>query len=236
MSAGTEDRDASEYRGDVVVGGEPQVRLAGCLRITKIAVDPEMSNNAYLLHCTRTGDQVLVDAAADAPTLLALAGDAGLRTVVTTHQHWDHHRALAEVVAATGAEVVVGAPDAEAVTGQTGVEVTRAVGHGDTLAVGACRLEVIALAGHTPGSWRCSSTPPTSATAARTCSPATRCSPAGWAARSATRRPSCGCSTRCETKIFDRLGDDTWFYPGHGDDSTLGEQRPHLAQWRERGW
>ena len=37
-------------------------------------------------------------------------------------------------------------------------------------------------------------------------------------------------------RIFDYLPDDTWFYPGHGDDSTLGEQRPHLAEWRERGW
>lgn len=38
------------------------------------------------------------------------------------------------------------------------------------------------------------------------------------------------------SKIFDRLPDETWFYPGHGDDSTLGAERPHLAEWRERGW
>ena len=38
------------------------------------------------------------------------------------------------------------------------------------------------------------------------------------------------------TKLFDRLPDETWFYPGHGDDSTLGEQRPHLDEWRARGW
>jgi hypothetical protein len=25
-------------------------------------------------------------------------------------------------------------------------------------------------------------------------------------------------------------------YPGHGDDTTLGEERPHLEEWRERGW
>ncbi len=37
-------------------------------------------------------------------------------------------------------------------------------------------------------------------------------------------------------RIFDGLPDDTWFYPGHGDDSTLGEQRPHLDEWRSRGW
>jgi glyoxylase-like metal-dependent hydrolase (beta-lactamase superfamily II) len=39
-----------------------------------------------------------------------------------------------------------------------------------------------------------------------------------------------------QTKLFDRLGDDTWFYPGHGKDSTLGRERPHLQEWRERGW
>ena len=56
---------------------------------------------------------MLVDAAAEPERLLPLVAD-GLATVVTTHQHWDHHRALADVVAATGAEVVVGEPDADA--------------------------------------------------------------------------------------------------------------------------
>jgi hypothetical protein len=39
-----------------------------------------------------------------------------------------------------------------------------------------------------------------------------------------------------ETKVFDRFPDDTWFYPGHGNDSTLGTERPNLSEWRERGW
>jgi len=39
-----------------------------------------------------------------------------------------------------------------------------------------------------------------------------------------------------ETKIFDRLPDETWVYPGHGADTTLGAERPKLAEWRERGW
>ena len=66
---------------------------------------------------------MLIDAAAEPDTLLPLIGDAGLATVVTTHMHWDHHRALADVVAATGASVVVGTPDADEVTKQTGVPV-----------------------------------------------------------------------------------------------------------------
>jgi glyoxylase-like metal-dependent hydrolase (beta-lactamase superfamily II) len=39
-----------------------------------------------------------------------------------------------------------------------------------------------------------------------------------------------------EHHILDVLLDETWFYPGHGDDSTLGEQRPHVQEWRARGW
>jgi glyoxylase-like metal-dependent hydrolase (beta-lactamase superfamily II) len=37
-------------------------------------------------------------------------------------------------------------------------------------------------------------------------------------------------------KIFDSLPDETWVYPGHGRDTTLAVERPHLSEWRERGW
>src|SRR6478609_1109908 len=109
------------YSGDVTPGGPADVRELTHLSITKVAVDPKMSNNCYLLRCRHTGDQVLIDAADASSTLLTLIGDAGLDAVVTTHQHWDHHRALADVIAATDAVVVVGEPDAAAVTEQTGV-------------------------------------------------------------------------------------------------------------------
>ena len=98
------------YTGEVTPGGAADIRELARLTITKVAVDPEMSNNCYLLRCKHTGEQVLIDAAAEPETLLPLIGDAGLTTVVTTHQHWDHHRALADVVAATGAAVVAGTP------------------------------------------------------------------------------------------------------------------------------
>ena len=224
-----------EYTGEVEAGGAPQTRLVGCLRITKVAVDPEMSNNCYLLHCTRTGDQLLVDAAADAPRLLSLARDAGLQTVVTTHQHWDHHRALAEVVAETEAHVVVGRPDADAVTEQTGVAVTRAVEDGDTVGVGACRLEVIALAGHTPGSIALLFDPEQGDGRAHLFT-GDSLFPGGVGNTFGDAEAFEQLIDEVSTKIFDRLGDDTWFYPGHGGDSTLGEQRPHLQEWRERGW
>src|SRR3954447_19159193 len=105
--------DHDGYTGEVSAGGVPDRRTAGGLEITKLAVDEQMSNNCYLLRCRDTGEQVLIDAADDAPRLLDLVADAGLTAVVTTHQLWDHHRALADVVEAAGTTVIAGEPDAD---------------------------------------------------------------------------------------------------------------------------
>jgi hypothetical protein len=72
------------YSGAVTPGGSPDTRKLGSLTITKVAVDEQMSNNAYLLRCHGTGEQVLIDAAAEPERLLPLVGDAGLTTVVPT--------------------------------------------------------------------------------------------------------------------------------------------------------
>ncbi|WP_432478764.1 MBL fold metallo-hydrolase [Nocardioides sp. GXQ0305] len=221
------------YTGAVRPGGEPDVRELSRLRVTKVAVDPEMSNNCYLLTCLDTGEQVLVDAAAEPGTLLPLLGEGGLSTVVTTHQHWDHHRALADVVAATGAVVVAGAPDADAITEQTGVPVTRRVGDGDTVQVGSTELRVIAVAGHTPGSICLVHDDPDGHAHLFT---GDSLFPGGVGATFGDDDAFRQLIDDVETKLFGTLDDDTWFYPGHGDDSTLGAERPHLAEWRERGW
>lgn len=232
----SESKDRTEdYVGDVSPGGAGQTRVAGCLRITKVAVDPEMSNNCYLLRCEETGDQVLVDAAAEPDRLLEVVGDGGLTSVVTTHRHWDHHRGLAAVVGATGAEVVVGGPDAEAVAEQTGVEVTRTVEHGDTLAVGACTLQVIALAGHTPGSVALLFDDAERGDGRPHLFTGDSLFPGG-PGKTGGPAEFTSLMDDLEARVFDRLPDATWFYPGHGDDSTLGEQRPQLPEWRERGW
>ncbi len=134
------------YTGDVTPGGPPDVRELPDLTITKVSVGP-MDNNAYLLRCRATGQQLLVDAANDADRLLSLIGDAGLSTVVTTHQHHDHWFALEDVVEATGAKSVAHAADAEPLP-----VVDETVADGDTVRVGQSTLEVIHLVGHTPGS------------------------------------------------------------------------------------
>jgi glyoxylase-like metal-dependent hydrolase (beta-lactamase superfamily II) len=222
-----------DYTGEVSPGGEPHRRTAGALEITKVAVDPQMSNNCYLLRCTDTGDQVLIDAADDAPRLLELVGDGGLTTVITTHQHWDHHRALADVVRETGAVVVAGAPDAQAITEQTGVAVDQAVGEDDHIAVGTCSLVVIPVAGHTPGSicllYDDGSGSPHLFTG-DSLFPGGVGNTQGDAARFTQLIGD------VSTRIFGTLPDETWFYPGHGNDSTLGAERPHVEEWRQRGW
>lgn len=221
------------YTGEVTPGGAADTRELTGLTITKIAVDEKMSNNCYLLRCTATGEQVLIDAAAEPGILLPLVGDAGLTTVVTTHQHWDHHRALADVVKATGADVVAGDPDADAITSQTGVPVTRRVHQGDTVTVGECTLDVIAIAGHTPGSIAVLYDDPHGHPHLFT---GDSLFPGGVGNTFGDEAAFAQLIDEVETKIFQRLPDDTWFYPGHGNDSTLGAERPSLAEWRTRGW
>jgi glyoxylase-like metal-dependent hydrolase (beta-lactamase superfamily II) len=221
------------YTGTVTPGGAPDVRELSKLIVTKVAVDPEMSNNCYVLRCRATDEQVLIDAAADAPTLLEVLGDGGAGKVITTHQHWDHHRALAEVTAATGAVVVAGAPDAEAITEQTGVAVDDRVTDGDVVEFGDIRLEVIHLVGHTPGSIALLYDDPDGTPHLWT---GDSLFPGGVGNTFGDKEAFRSLLHDVSTKLFDRLPDETWFYPGHGNDSTLGAERPHVAEWSERGW
>ena len=216
------------YTGDVQPGGPADVRELPGLTISKLAVS-EMANNVYLLRDAATGEGLLIDAAAEPEAVLGLIGDGGIRTVVTTHGHWDHHRALPQVIEATGAETVAHPADAADLP----VPVARPVEHGDTVRVGEQTLEVIHLRGHTPGSialvWR---GPEDAGTHVFTGDslfpggPGRTTNPTDFT--SADERPG-GANLR-------PLDDDTWFYPGHGKDSTLGAERPQIPEWRARGW
>jgi len=224
------------YTGSVSPGGHPDVRTLGRLTLTKVAVDEKMSNNCYLLECSETDEVVLVDAAAEPSRLLELIGDRTLTSIVTTHQHWDHHRALAAVKAAhPGATVVAGSPDADAIEEQTGVTVDRRVGDGDRIAVGTCDLVVIPIAGHTPGSICLllddPEVAPTPHLFTGDC-----LFPGGVGATFGDAEAFTQLIGDVEGRIFDRLPDETWFYPGHGNDSTFGAERPQLPEWEARGW
>ena len=220
---------ASPYTGDVAVGGPPDVRELPGLTISKLAVS-DMANNAYLLRDTASGEALLIDAAAEPAALMDLVGDAQLRTVVTTHGHWDHHRALTDVVLATGATTVAHSADATDLP----VSVDRKVRHGDTVTVGEHSLEVIHLRGHTPGSialvWRGAGDAGVHVFTGDSLFPGG----VGNTQKDAARFTSL--IDDVEERLFGVLPDEAWVYPGHGKDTTIGAERPHLAEWRARGW
>ncbi|WP_030680196.1 MBL fold metallo-hydrolase [Streptomyces rimosus] len=216
------------YTGAVKVGGPADVHELADLMISKVAVGP-MDNNAYLLRCRATGEQLLIDAAAEPRTLLNLIGDSGIAAVVTTHQHGDHWGALREVVDATGARTYAGRYDAEGIPVPTDVPVE----DGDTIAVGQVRLTARHLVGHTPGSIALIYDDPHGHPHVFT---GDCLFPGGVGNTWNDAKAFASLLDDVSAKLFDRLPDETWVYPGHGSDTTLGAERPHLAEWRERGW
>jgi glyoxylase-like metal-dependent hydrolase (beta-lactamase superfamily II) len=215
------------YTGDVSPGGPADIRELPDLTITKVSVGP-MDNNAYLLRCTVTGDQLLIDAANDADRLLEVIGDSGLSTVVTTHRHQDHWFALEDVVEATHARSVAHRADAVALPI---VDVT--VEDGGTVQVGESTLDVIHLVGHTPGSIALLYRDPSGFPHLFT---GDSLFPGGVGNTRGNTKDFESLINDVEHKLFDRLPDETWFYPGHGKDSTLGAERPSIPEWRVRGW
>lgn len=218
------------YTGHVEPGNAARKTLPGAT-IIKMSVGP-MDNNAYLVTCSRTGDTLLIDAANDADALIALVNEhaRGLELIVTTHQHGDHWQALAALVEATGAPTAAHELDA----GPLPVPPARFLADGDAIAAGDLVFDVIHLRGHTPGSVALALRP----TSDR---PATQlftgdCLFPGGPGRTTRPEEFNSLMGDLETKVFAEFGDDTVVYPGHGDDTALGSERPHLSEWRERGW
>ncbi|WP_328503641.1 MBL fold metallo-hydrolase [Streptomyces sp. NBC_00457] len=215
------------YSGEVTAGGPADVHELKDLMITKIAVGP-MDNNCYLLRCRATDEQLLIDAANDAETLIGMIGDDGIASVVTTHQHGDHWQALAEVVAATGARTYAGRDDADGIPVPTDV----LVDDGDTIRVGHVELTARHLVGHTPGSIALVYDDPHGHPHVFTGD----CLFPGGPGRTTRPEEFNSLMGGLETRLFDVLPDETWIYPGHGNDTTIGTERPFLAEWRARGW
>jgi glyoxylase-like metal-dependent hydrolase (beta-lactamase superfamily II) len=218
------------YTGDVRVGGAPDTREIDGLVVTKIAVGP-MDNNAYLLRDASTGQALLIDAANEPARLIELIGDVPVRTIVTTHRHADHWQALWEVQEYTGAEVVAHPADAD----ELPVSVTHRAEHGEVLRFGDAEVSVIHLRGHTPGSiailydasGRLAGEP--HVFTGDSLFP-------GGVGKTVTPEAFASLLTDVTERLFVPLPDATWVYPGHGNDTTLGAERPYLSEWRERGW
>ena len=219
------------YTGNVSVGGPAQTRELPGLTITKVAVGP-MDNNAYLLRCTSTGELALIDAANEPETLLDLLGGAPLGTIVTTHRHPDHTEALAALAKATGADTVAHVEDAPALP----IAPTLMVSHGDTISVGDATLSVIHLRGHTPGSIALCYDADGALADTPHLFTGDSLFPGGPGNTDHDPERFHALITDLEERVFAVLPDGTWVYPGHGGDTTLGTERPHLAEWRARGW
>jgi glyoxylase-like metal-dependent hydrolase (beta-lactamase superfamily II) len=221
------------YDGNVSVGGPAQARDLPGLTITKVAVGP-MNNNAYLLKCKSTGDQLLIDAASEPETLLSLiiAGDSALSKIVTTHRHWDHVGALEVLAEQTGADTYAHVEDAP----ELPVAPSELVVHEDTIDVGDCVLKVIHLRGHTPGSIALLYDGDGELAGSPHLFTGDSLFPGGPGNTEHDADRFNSLMTDLENRIFADLPDGTWVYPGHGGDTTLGAERPHLAEWRARGW
>ena len=218
--------------GHVEPNGPAARRTLDALTITKISVGP-MDNNAYLLVCRRTGDALLIDAANEPDRLADLLGHdperPRLKTVVTTHQHPDHWQALGAVAGANGSNTAAHPLDAAPLP----VPPDFLIEHGATLEVGDSTLEIIHLRGHTPGSVAVLYRDPAGHPHLFT---GDSLFPGGVGNTFGDEAAFTSLLHDVRTKLFDRLPDETWFYPGHGNDSRLGDERPHLDEWAERGW
>jgi glyoxylase-like metal-dependent hydrolase (beta-lactamase superfamily II) len=219
-----------EYTGHVEPGSGARRVLPGA-SIVKVSVGP-MDNNAYLVTCSRTGESLLIDAANDAETLVEVVKQYAptVSLIVTSHQHMDHWLALEALAEATGAPTAAHELDAEPLP----VTPSRMLAGGDTVTVGDLSFDVIHLRGHTPGSvaLALSGDPVGGVTQLFTGD----CLFPGGVGKTWQPGDFEKLLDDVSTRLFDVYADSTIVYPGHGDDTTLGTERPHLAEWRERGW
>ncbi len=216
------------YTGHVEPGTGARRTLPGA-SIVKVSVGP-MDNNAYLITCSRTGETLLIDAANDAPVLLEVIASYApkLSLIVTSHQHFDHWQALEEVAKVTGAPTAAHRLDADPLP----VRPDRILAHGDTVEIGDLSFDVIHLQGHTPGSVALALDGADEATHLFTGD----CLFPGGVGKTWEDGAFDKLLDDVTRRVFDVYRDSTVVYPGHGDDTTLGTERPHLAEWKERGW
>ena len=190
--------------------------------IHKVVVGP-FDNNVFVLRCKETGDAVLLDAANEHERLLELCRTLGVRQVLETHGHWDHIQAVPAVRDA-GYRVAVAAGDAGMLPSYDDI-----LDDESLLEVGRLRLHTIATPGHTPGSMCFKLEGAPILFSGDTLFPGGPGNTDGDATRFAT------IIEQLDRKLL-TLPPDTIVLPGHGADTTVGTERPHLDEWIERGW
>ena len=226
---------STSYSGHVDPGG-PAIRRTvdhgpTTVSVTKLSVGP-MDNNCYVLADTRSSAGLVIDAADEAERILDAVGDLRVAAILTTHGHPDHWRALRDVAAATGAPVVHHGAERARIT----VPPDRLIEDGATLTFGTASVTVRHTPGHTDGS----------VCAVLTGSAADRPVIATHLFSGDTLFPGGPGKTEdadrfrqimrsLREQVF-VLADDTWVYPGHGDDTTIGDERGQLDHWQARGW
>ena len=218
------------YTGHVETQTAARRTLPG-VTIIKSSVGP-MDNNAYLITCSQTGESLLIDAANDADLLVSLLRSHApkLQMIVTTHQHPDHWLALEAVAEATGAPTAAHQLDAEPLP----VTPDRFLAGGDAIVIGDLTFDVIHLRGHTPGSVALALRPDGDRKAVQLFTG--DCLFPGGVGKTWEPGAFEELLGDVNSQLFGVYGDDTVVYPGHGDDTTLGDERPHIEEWRERGW
>jgi glyoxylase-like metal-dependent hydrolase (beta-lactamase superfamily II) len=196
----------------------------GQIEIHKLVVGP-VDNNVFVLRDKATGDAVLLDAANEHDKLLPLAERLKVRRVLETHGHWDHIQAIPQMREA-GYEVAVTAEDAPRLQ-EVGYDVF--LEPETVIEVGRTRLHTILTPGHTAGSmcFLVEGSPVLFS--------GDTLFPGGPGATSFPGGDFPSIIRSIDEKLF-TLPADTMVLPGHGLDTTIGTERPHLQEWIERGW
>jgi glyoxylase-like metal-dependent hydrolase (beta-lactamase superfamily II) len=192
------------------------------IEIHKLVVGP-YDNNVFVMRCRATGDAVLLDAANEHEKLLELCQRLNVRRVLETHGHWDHIQAVPQLRDA-GYSVSVTAEDAAMLPSYDEV-----IEDDSVIQIGDVRLHTIHTPGHTPGSMCFLVEGSPVLFSGDTLFPG---------GPGATKFPGSSFPTIIES--IDRrlltLPETTLVMPGHGDDTTIGDERPHLQEWIDRGW
>lgn len=192
------------------------------VRIDKYVVGP-FENNVFIVRCKGTGESVLVDAANEHQLLLEVSRAANVRRVLTTHGHFDHIQAVTQLRDA-GIDIAVSPDDAADLPAYDLL-----IHDGDVEEVGEVALRAIHTPGHTPGSVCFAIEGEPVLLSGDTLFP-------GGAGNTKLQGADFGTIiTSIDERLFP-LPEDTIVMPGHGLDTTIGEERPHLQEWIDRGW